>query len=418
MRTLAAYALALIALTATPLAAQIALPGVPTQLPEVGGVVGDLRDKVGNTVEATRENIDRKASRLLTLRERRLDRLLRRHPDLIERDARGELARRGEVLAVGLQEGDLRALGAAGFRPIGTEAIDGLDLTVTRLAVPEGMSLARAEQLATAIAPNAEVTADNLYLQSGSSDRGSALMVGPASLAAAASGTIEVGMIDGAPGSAIATVATRGFAKGAPYASNHGSAVASLLQSAGVARVRVADVYGRDPAGGNALAIAKGLGWLTASGSKVVTISLVGPRNAVVGRAIAQARRRGVVVVAAVGNDGPAAPPAYPASYDGVVAVTGVDGRKRALIEAGRALHLDYAAPGADIHARNAKGKWFKARGTSFATPLVAARIARAMARSGDWRRALDAEARDLGPKGPDSTYGRGLVCATCGRKK
>ncbi|WP_370177747.1 S8 family serine peptidase [Alteriqipengyuania sp.] len=418
MRTLAAYALALIALTATPLAAQIALPGVPTQLPEVGGVVGDLRDKVGNTVEATRENIDRKAPRLLTLRERRLDRLLRRHPDLIERDARGELARRGEVLAVGLQEGDLRALGAAGFRPIGTEAIDGLDLTVTRLAVPEGMSLARAEQLATAIAPNAEVTADNLYLQSGSSDRGSALMVGPASLAAAASGTIEVGMIDGAPGSAIATVATRGFAKGAPYASNHGSAVASLLQSAGVARVRVADVYGRDPAGGNALAIAKGLGWLTASGSKVVTISLVGPRNAVVGRAIAQARRRGVVVVAAVGNDGPAAPPAYPASYDGVVAVTGVDGRKRALIEAGRALHLDYAAPGADIHARNAKGKWFKARGTSFATPLVAARIARAMARSGDWRRALDAEARDLGPKGPDSTYGRGLVCATCGRKK
>ncbi len=418
MRTLAAYALALIALTATPLAAQIALPGVPTQLPEVGGVVGDLRDKVGNTVEATRENIDRKAPRLLTLRERRLDRQLRRHPDLIERDARGELARRGEVLAVGLQEGDLRALGAAGFRPIGTEAIDGLDLTVTRLAVPEGMSLARAEQLATAIAPNAEVTADNLYLQSGSSDRGSALMVGPASLAAAASGTIEVGMIDGAPGSAIATVATRGFAKGAPYASNHGSAVASLLQSAGVARVRVADVYGRDPAGGNALAIAKGLGWLTASGSKVVTISLVGPRNAVVGRAIAQARRRGVVVVAAVGNDGPAAPPAYPASYDGVVAVTGVDGRKRALIEAGRALHLDYAAPGADIHARNAKGKWFKARGTSFATPLVAARIARAMARSGDWRRALDAEARDLGPKGPDSTYGRGLVCATCGRKK
>ena len=418
MRTLAAYALALIALTATPLAAQIALPGAPTQLPEVGGVVGDLRGKVGNTVESTRESFDRKASRLLALRERRLDRLLRRHPDLVERDARGELARRGEVLAVGLQEGDLRALGAAGFRPIGTEAIDGLDLTVTRLAVPEGMSLARAEQLATAIAPNAEVTADNLYLQSGSSDRGSALTVGPASLAAAASGTIEVGMIDGAPGSAIATVAIRGFAKGAPYASNHGSAVASLLQSAGVARVRVADVYGRDPAGGNALAIAKGLGWLTASGSKVVTISLVGPRNAVVGRAIAQARRRGVVVVAAVGNDGPAAPPAYPASYDGVVAVTGVDGRKRALIEAGRALHLDYAAPGADIHARNAKGKWFKARGTSFATPLVAARIARAMARSGDWRRTLDAEARDLGPKGPDSTYGRGLVCATCGRKK
>ena len=57
-------------------------------------------------------------------------------------------------------------------------------------------------------------------------------------------------------------------------------------------------------------------------GSKVVTISLVGPRNAVLERAIGAAQRKGVVVVAAVGNDGPAAPPAYPASYDGVVAVT------------------------------------------------------------------------------------------------
>ncbi len=43
------------------------------------------------------------------------------------------------------------------------------------------------------------------------------------------------------------------------------------------------------------------------------------------------------MIVAAVGNDGPSARPAYPASYPGVLAVTGVDGRNRALIEAGRA---------------------------------------------------------------------------------
>ena len=83
-------------------------------------------------------------------------------------------------------------------------------------------------------------------------------------------------------------------------------------------------------------------------------------------------------MVAAVGNDGPAAPPAYPASYPGVLAVTGVDGRNRALIEAGRALHLDYAAPAADMRAVNAKGKWIKVRGTSFAVPFVAARAAAA----------------------------------------
>ena len=143
-----------------------------------------------------------------------------------------------------------------------------------------------------------------------------------------------------------------------------------------------------------------------------MTISLVGPKNPVLERAIS-ARARGVVVVAAVGNDGPL-PRAYPASYDGVVAVTAVDGKRHALIEAGRALHLDYAAPGADIRAINAKGKRIRVRGTSFATPLVAARLARALQKGGDWREAIDREAVDLGRKGVDPVFGRGLVCGDC----
>ncbi|MED5206208.1 MAG: S8 family serine peptidase, partial [Pseudomonadota bacterium] len=227
-------------------------------------------------------------------------------------------------------------------------------------------------------------------------------------------GGVAVGMIDGAPGKTVAVTGMRGFAAGAPYPSNHGSAVASLLASEHGGPIRVADVYGTDKAGGNALAIARGLGWLVGEGSRVVTISLVGPKNPVLERAIAAARRRGVVVVAAVGNDGPAAPPAYPASYDGVVAVTAVDGKRRALIEAGRALHLDYAAPGADIRAINAKGKRIRVRGTSFATPLVAARLARALQKGGDWREAIDREAVDLGRKGVDPVFGRGLVCGDC----
>src|SRR3546814_18774702 len=64
------------------------------------------------------------------------------------------------------------------------------------------------------------------------------------------------------PGQAFNVRATRGFAKGAPHPSDHGSAVVSLLEYAGAANIRVADVYGTDKAGGNALAIARGLGWL------------------------------------------------------------------------------------------------------------------------------------------------------------
>jgi subtilisin family serine protease len=181
--------------------------------------------------------------------------------------------------------------------------------------------------------------------------------------------------------------------------------------------VLAADVYGSDPAGGNALAIVRALDWLAGAGARVVSISLVGPRNAVLEKALGAVQRKGMIVVAAVGNDGPAAPPAYPASYPGELAVTGVDGRQRPLIEAGHALHLDYAAPGADIRGRNKAGKWTGLRGTSFAVPLAAARAAAALDRGGSWRAVLDREAADLGPRGPDGQFGRGLLCRECARR-
>jgi subtilisin family serine protease len=113
-------------------------------------------------------------------------------------------------------------------------------------------------------------------------------------------------------------------------------------------------------------------------------------------------------IVAPVGNDGPAAPPAFPASYKGVIAVTAVDRRNRPLPEAGRPLHLDFAAPGADINAAAPDGGLGPVRGTSFAVPLVAGRLAgRSLA-------ALQAEARDLGARGYDKSFGYGLVCGEC----
>ncbi|MGT2516872.1 S8 family serine peptidase (plasmid) [Sphingomonas panni] len=153
-------------------------------------------------------------------------------------------------------------------------------------------------------------------------------------------------------------------------------AVASLLTGGGGikasapgAALHVADVYGSDPAGGSASALARALAWMVQAKVPVVVMSLAGPDNALLGRFVAAARARGTVVVAAVGNNGPAAPPAYPASYPQAIAVTGVDGRGRVLVEAGRARHLDYAAPGADMLALNAAGQARSVRGTSFAAP-------------------------------------------------
>ena len=389
--------------------------GIEVGVPPVGGVLGDTTDRLSSTIDRLDESVQRQARTLLRARERTLGRLLRGNRDTIERDARGNLARRGELVAIDLADAERAKLQDAGFTALGSELIDGLDIRVTRLRVPDGMELAEAEALAARLAPQSTISPDNLHFPSG--ERIGASAITPVAIQSASRIGIEVGMIDGSPGASVPVLVERGFARGAPRPSDHGSAVASLLRGAGVTRIRVADVYGEDPAGGNALAIARALGWLTQSGTRVVTISLVGPRNALLERAVREARARGIVIVAAVGNDGPAAPPAYPASYDGVIAVTGVDRRNRALIEAGRALHLDYSAPGDRVYALDARGRTKSWRGTSFATPLVAARIAAALERGANWRRIIDAEARDLGERGPDDVFGRGLLCEGCARR-
>lgn len=408
----------LASMLAVPLAAQLQVPGVPVRVPQVGGVLGDVTGQLDRTVEEATALTEREARRLLRLRDSTLDRLLRANPQAIERDRSGDLARRGELLASGASDAELMVLEQAGFRVLGRERIEGLDIAFARLAVPAGMTLAAAQARAAELAPAMQLDADTLHFGAGADMSPRALPLATWAQAATGTGSVKVGMIDGGVGKAVPVAAQKGFAAGAPHPSDHGSAVASLLHGHGAALPWAADVYGTDPAGGNASAIARALGWLTANGCRVVTVSLVGPRNGLVEKAVQAARRKGVVVVAAVGNDGPAAPPAYPASYDGVIAITGVDRKGRALIEAGRALNLDYAAPGAGVHARDAGGRIRAWRGTSFAAPLAAARVAAALGKGGAWRAQVDAEARDLGPRGTDTTYGRGLLCEGCARRK
>lgn len=379
-----------------------ALPRVPAALPELPRI-GDIADDALDATADTARALDR-------ARRAAIATLVRDHPDHVALDPDGFPARAGEVVLDDPDDALIAAARAKGYRVI--ERDDVLGVGFARLAVPDGRSLKAA--IAELRKAGGKVSADQIHLPSGAA-RAAAPVEG-------GSGTL-VGVIDGGvSGAAIAA----GFASGAPRANDHAMAIASLIAggngiSGGLpgARIASADVYGNDPAGGNATAIAKALGWMVQQRVSVVTISLVGPANPVLARVVAAAEARGLVIVAAVGNNGPAAPPAYPASYPGVIAVTGVDGRNRVLIEAGRATHLDYAAPGADMLAAGTGGRTFRVRGTSFAAPLAAAAIARfyPALSPGGVRAALarvDAEARDLGPRGRDKSYGRGLVCGDC----
>ncbi|MBU7589362.1 MAG: S8 family serine peptidase [Sphingopyxis terrae] len=398
-------------------AAQVALPSA--QLPEAGRVLSTLPDT------GVLERLVATSERLTQLRLDRIDALVRNHRDSIELDDRGEPAVRGVLIASGVDDAMIRRAAEAGFALIERERIEGLDLDLARFAVPEGRRLARARNQLAKLLPAAAVDADNLYFASGP---GGAL---PRSALAttAGGGKASLGLIDGgvaAHPSLAGRVEQRGFARGAP-GSRHGTAVASLLVGSGAItgaaagqRLLAADVYGTDPAGGNASAIARALGWLAQSRVAVTTISLVGPDNKLLSAAVRRAQQRGMLIVAAVGNDGPAAPPAYPASYRGVFAVTGVDAKGRVLPEAGRALHVDFAAPGDAVLAATGTAGTDRLRGTSFAAPLVAGRLALrypapSVDRIGPAVTGLVMEARDLGHKGRDKVYGHGLICGACG---
>lgn len=372
-------------------------------LPAIDGVLRPTNGRLSQTVDGT----VRTARDLADARLIRIAAQVRANPDFIVLDPDGFPARAREVMLVDPDDAVIMAAMARGFVVIDRDMT--LGVGYVRLGAPKNVTLKSAMRLLRTLGAH-DVSADQLYAPSGAA--------GAASVQNSGKGP-RIGMIDGGVPSATAT--QRGFASGAPRASLHGAAIASLI--AGSGRVRgaapgaqlfVADVYGSDPAGGNATAIAKALGWLVEEGVPVVTVSLVGPPNPLLARVVAAAQARGTIIVAAVGNDGAASPPSYPASYPGVIAVTATDGRKRILIEAGRATHLDYAAPGADMLAADMAGGTVPVRGTSFATPLVAGTIALVYRQQDISRRAaalavIDARAEHLGPR-----YGRGLVCALC----
>lgn len=420
----------LVAVAATPASAQLlggALPGVgglPGGVPAVGMAAETLRG-VRETVPGSVDRLGAAATGTLASYRAQARDLLRRHPDLLEADGRGRPVVRGEVVAMNAAPEALARAQAEGFQLRGGEPLAALGLEVVVLEPPRGMSARAAVRRLRDLDPQGQYDLNHIYLEGGA--------LGPAAVAQAGAGRgsgqgLRVGLVDGSvaadqPALAGARLVQRAFAPGGARVSAHATAIASLIAgSSGAFRgaapgasLYVADVYGPTAAGGSALSVARALAWLAEVRAPVINISLVGPPNTVLAAAVEAINAKGHLLVAAVGNDGPAAPPLYPAAYPGVVAVTAVDRRRRPLPEAGRGPHLDFAAPGADMAAAGPGGGFVSVRGTSFAAPIAAGRLARllpspdpsAAARAVE---ALGREAVDLGPSGPDLTYGRGLV--------
>jgi hypothetical protein len=380
------------------------------------------------------------ANALTSLRRTTAQDLIRRNRQLLEADPNGEPILRGELLALDLSAAALEHIVAAGFARLSEQRLEGADRSINVLRAPPGMSTRRALRELRGLEPGAVFDYDHIYSGSAAAlDAAAPMAPVTAAQSVAASGgaapegdghhdsRARVGLIDG--GVQLTHVVfhdasiTLWGCDGRPVPSTHGTAVASLLIGAAApflgaapgASLYAADVYCGKPSGGAVDAIAAALGWLDANQVAVVNISLVGPDNMVLRQVVKQMIARGYIIVAAVGNDGPAAAPLYPAAYPDVVGVTAVDTHRRALIEAERGAQVAFAAPGADMAAAYYPTGYASVRGTSFAAPLVAGLLAprlsgpdRDAARS-----AIDSLAREaihLGERGRDPTYGLGLV--------
>ncbi len=342
--------------------------------------------------------------------------------DGIEADGEGFRYRRGEFVALDLAASDLAELQASGFTLVETTRLGSVEGTLTLLRGPAQLTDAAALDMLEALADPDTIGFNHLFDGSSVQTRRTRASAPPQRVACGC----QIGLIDTGIATDLAyfrhiTLSQRAFNAKAPQPRLHGTAVAHLMAGtranpAARTRIFVADIFaGPRETAGSSLALIKALDWLAGQGVPVINISLAGPRNPAVASAIARINRRGHVIVAAAGNDGPAAPPVFPGAYDNVVGVTAVDRQNRVYRYANRGQHVDFSARGVAVPAIDARGGVRDATGTSFAAPLVAARLASRLARPDPAAaraaiRALEAEARDLGPRGRDPIYGAGLV--------
>lgn len=335
-------------------------------------------------------------------------------------DSGGFPVRRGEVVALDFGEAGLVKAKSDGFRVIARDRLEALSGSVTRLNTPDGLAPEAALAKLRAIDPSATFDYTHYYgLQlapQGTVERGNAADL------ARRRGDFTTGMIDTGVGQhpflAKTAIIQRRFGSGnngSPMV-DHGTAVASILASDGSRQLLVADVFRGSPTlpFTSADALVQSLEWMAERRVAVVNISLAGPRNAILDRLIERASAKGMVVVAAAGNGGPTAPPAYPAALGSVVAVTAVDAASHVYRYANQGSYIAVAARGVSEPAARAAGGIARFSGTSFATPHISAWMARCLsqkrATAALCRDSLRIAARDAGTPGRDPVYGWGIV--------
>jgi hypothetical protein len=159
--------------------------------------------------------------------------------------------------------------------------------------------------------------------------------------------------------------------------------------------------------------VAKGIYYATDNGARIINMSLGTSEDSdTLKTAVQYAANKGVLLVAAAGNDS-GAPCAYPAAYSSVVCVVATDQDNK--LASFSNIGGELAAPGVSNYSTYINSSYATLSGTSMASPHIAGSAALALSvctdcSTSEVRTLLRETATDLGSIGNDIIFGYGLV--------
>jgi len=155
--------------------------------------------------------------------------------------------------------------------------------------------------------------------------------------------------------------------------------IAAIAPGCQLMNVKVADDAGKcQPS-----VVAEGIIWAVEHGAKVINISLCMKSSPDLEEAVNCAWRRGVVIVAAAGNEGKSTP-IYPAYYANCLAVAATDESDSLALLSGHGDWVDVAAPGFNIYSELPHNQYGYKSGTSSAVAHVSGVAALVFSVAGD----------------------------------
>ncbi len=339
----------------------------------------------------------------------------------------------GELLVINPPEGFESTAMGLGFSVIERVQLRELSLSLYRLRIPEESNVPKARQLLARRFPGLNVDASHHFEAQALKDYANKLpraIIGWDKATPKCGTGVRLGMIDAPvdlthPALKGQKIEYRSFhnPKRRTGPADHGTAIAAMLvgkpEWGGLlpgAELKAANMFEINNTGrivGNAVGLLKSINWLAKMRVHVINLSVAGANNRIVKKAFEQARRKNLMMVAAAGNGGKNAKPAYPAAYGDVVAVTAFGSNRVIYARANTGRYIDFAAPGVKIYTAVPGGGRLQS-GTSFASPylavLVGLQTARGKKSPNMLRKLFRRGAFDLGQPGKDHVYGWGLV--------